>query len=396
MADNASQISRISDNYIAEKVSATVHGEYSKLRPSSKPVIKSNSVPEWTVLAGIIAINNETGEFETIAITTGVKATPDADLDRSQGKIIHDCHAEILALRCFNIFLLDTINRISNHDGTSKFVQVTKTNSYEWNKKWDLALYISKLPCGDASMDDLMKVGDTAEFEITDDNPLQYIDPKNKTTIRGRLNYKKRDVIRTKPGRYDSKITLSKSCTDKLCMKQVMGILDSTCSLLMKDPIFLQYIIIPRISGKESILKHAFIDRLRGGNFPVQEFKFISCENHFIDDNHDTTIVREPALVNSIKIFMDNNRVMEQSIINGVKNGFYSKPKKPLRKNCEPIISRYSKWNLLKQIEFNRAELLNVSYLEFKSTLTKRMTLQQEVRSLLSPDGWITTKKDDC
>ena len=76
--------------------------------------------------------------------------------------------------------------------------------------------------------------------------------PQKKQLNRGRNNFGELGVVRTKPGRSDSLISYSKSCSDKLCLKQLVGICNATTSTLFKDSIFLDYLVtktfLPKIS----------------------------------------------------------------------------------------------------------------------------------------------------
>ena len=330
------------ENGIASKISAIVINEYKKLKVSSKPITRSNGVKEWTVLAGIVAYNLSTEEYHPISITTGVKATPDSELSRSCGKMIHDGHAEILALRSFNTVLLHEIKNIQQGTCSKLISKSDEEGIYSWNKELKIALYISKLPCGDASMDTIKDSTDPdAKFPIMDDDPYQFIDPTNTTILRGRLNFKRRKVVRTKPGRFDSNITLSKSCSDKLFSKQIMSVLNSLTWSLFDHPIYIRYIIVPNLSAEtQEILNKQFANRIKNLGIPISTFRFITCNEQFPDDNVDSLM--EPSSLNGIKLIFGPNQNIEQSILNGVKNGFYSKGKKPLRKNCESSISRYA------------------------------------------------------
>lgn len=382
------------ENGIASKISAIVINEYKKLKVSSKPITRSNGVKEWTVLAGIVAYNLSTEEYHPISITTGVKATPDSELSRSCGKMIHDGHAEILALRSFNTVLLHEIRNIQQ-GSCSKFISKSDEEGiYSWNKELKIALYISKLPCGDASMDTIKDSTDPdAKFPIMDDDPYQFIDPTNTTILRGRLNFKRRKVVRTKPGRFDSNITLSKSCSDKLFSKQIMSVLNSLTWSLFDHPIYIRYIIVPNLSAEtQEILNKQFANRIKNLGIPISTFRFITCNEQFPDDNVDSLM--EPSSLNGIKLIFGPNQNIEQSILNGVKNGFYSKGKKPLRKNCESSISRYAQWQVFKMIE--GISTTASPYLSFKASQTSRNDLKERLRSKMSPDGWISTSKDNC
>ncbi|CAI4062403.1 hypothetical protein SUVZ_07G0170 [Saccharomyces uvarum] len=377
---------------LAERISTKVIGEYSKLKAVCRPVTRPTGIGEWTILAGVAAINRDASadNIKVLSIATGVKALPDSELQRSRGKLLHDCHAEILALRGANTVFL---NHIKDWDLKNVDDLIESNNEippkFKLKEKWELALYISKLPCGDASMDFLNDncKSDDDFLEIDDDDIFQYVNPNVKTILRGRLNFGKKSVVRTKPGRYDSNITLSKSCSDKLLMRQSSSILNSLNSALFAQPVFLRYIVIPNLDKKtRHALEQSFHSRLP---FCSHQFEFLNCHTPFYDDKNDENSV--PSLMCSTKLFI-NDSTIEEAILNGMKNGFYTKSSKPLRKNCESHLSRFAQWELFTQI---RPEYKDTSYLQFKAQQTERNQLIISIKAALSPDGWIPTKTDD-
>ncbi|KOG99293.1 tRNA-specific adenosine deaminase [Saccharomyces eubayanus] len=377
---------------LAERISRKVIGEYSKLKAVCRPVTRPTGIREWTILAGVAAIDRDVSvdDIKVLSIATGVKALPDSELQRSGGKLLHDCHAEILALRGANTVFL---NRIKNWDLTNGDDLIESNNEippkFKLKDKWKLALYISRLPCGDASMDFLNDNcrSDDDFLEIDDNDIFQYVNPNVKTILRGRLNFNRKNVVRTKPGRYDSNITLSKSCSDKLLMRQLSSILNSLNSALFAQPVFLRYIVIPGLDDKtRHTLEQSFHNRLPSCS---HQFEFLNCDTPFYDDKKNENSV--PSLMCSTKLFMDDSTI-EEAILNGMKNGFYTKPCKPLRKHCESHLSRFAQWELFTQI---RPEYKDTSYLQFKSRQTERDRLITSIKNVLSPDGWIPTKTDD-
>lgn len=380
---------------LKNRLTTLIYDEYRKLKPSSRPVVKSNGTKEWTVLASIVAWNTETDHLRLITLSTGVKALPDILLLKSNGKMIHDCHAEILSIRGLNTVIL---NHIKNVEQGKLSDLLDKDNSkYTWKSENKIILYISRMPCGDASMDTMEDQNDAAsQFEINDDDTSQYLLEGNTTILRGRLNFSKKGYVRSKPGRYDSQITLSKSCSDKLCMKQVTSLLNSITYDLLNEPVYIDYILIPSLEGTDfNGIERCFKTRLNNKyqksdiHRPVF-FVVETCDNEFIDDKKydDET----PSAMSSIKLYYDKSNVQEQAILNGVKNGSYTKGSKPLPKGCEPAISRLGQWKLFKEIDQD----VTGSYLEFKGKQIARREMMDIVRQTLSPDGWIHTRKDDC
>ncbi|QLQ80034.1 hypothetical protein HG537_0D00340 [Torulaspora globosa] len=385
---------------LGDRIAALVQNAYHELSPACKPVVRSNGLKEWTVLAGTLAVSADKAsgrsQLRLISIATGVKALPDVALTRSRGRMVHDCHAEILALRGFNTVILEHINYLKENPlWNSDLIERRSTGSYALKSEWELALYVSTLPCGDASMIPLSKTAqaETDEYSklsFEEGDRIQWIDEKIRTIIRGRFNYGKLGVVRTKPGRYDSQITYSKSCSDKLCAMQIASVLNSLTWDLMEVPVFLKYLVIPNESHSLDLCR-SFRDRLAPMSY--QPFEFLTCNSCFCGGKSDAT--DEPSSMACVKLFTDVPNVdnIEQAILNGVRNGFYTKGDKPLRINCEPIVSRRAQWKLFTKI---RPELSTDTYLTFKASQHARNKLIYDTRRTLSADGWIKTQIDDC
>ena len=96
-----------------------------------------------------------------------MKCLPAAKVQGTKGYVLHDWHAEILAIRAFNHYLLQECSRmIACSSNDSLLLQRTKAS-----EKLDLSvdppfticddvkihMYCSEAPCGDASMELVMK-----------------------------------------------------------------------------------------------------------------------------------------------------------------------------------------------------------------------------------------------
>lgn len=376
---------------IADRIAASVISAYDKLPKSGKPGIRSNGVTEWTVLSGIVAFDELNNRYEPISLGTGVKATPNEELQRSNGQIVHDCHAEVICLRAFNALLLKEICDLQN--GQKSFLIEKSADGYKVKDVWKFAMYISRIPCGDASMN-LLEAEDKSECENCQQvgNIFingQYVHPEIDTIIRGRANYKLRKVVRTKPGRADSKITLSKSCSDKLTMKQMISICNALTWSLLQSPVYLEWIVLPKQYQYEQVqLEDTFWLRLKNQQF--LPFKFLFCNETFSADR--TNLSQQPSLSSCVSLYGSNEAVSEV-ILNGVKNGFYVKGKKPLRKGCQSIISRCAQWSAFKKI---KAMPSDTDYYGFKSSVVDRNHIISKAKATLSASGWISTCRDNC
>ncbi|KGQ83487.1 tRNA-specific adenosine deaminase 1 [Candida albicans P94015] len=338
-------------NAIASTVIDTFNGLSIK---SGKPVVRSNGVEEWTVLASVVAITNN--NIMPITLATGVKTLPDKVRSYSNGLMVHDMHAEILALRLFNYYLLEKDCPLVEHSGLKHDVK--------------LALFISEPPCGDASMSYISS-------NLTNNEPWT---PQKKQLNRGRNNFGELGVVRTKPGRSDSLISYSKSCSDKLCLKQLVGICNATTSTLFKDSIFLDYLVTKNLPAKD--FHRCFRTRfdLPSVVHPLQLLTY-DCDGYEFVKSEE----KSPSPLSLLHIVPLN---VTQVLNNGVKNGSFIKNKPP-KKGGESIICNQNFINRLKQIR----EVDYPDYISFKHSNTARQALKMAGRKKLK--DWVSSTADN-
>ncbi|EUC40295.1 hypothetical protein COCMIDRAFT_109194 [Bipolaris oryzae ATCC 44560] len=201
-----------------------------------------------------------------------MKCLPSNKLPLAKGNILHDWHAEVIAIRAFNRYLMDECVRISSPPyPTSEFIQSRHPRDqtpqlFTIPDDVSIHMYCSEAPCGDASMELTMAAqADATPWtsppptlkEATAASPPQSPSPPGQTTgdsaedigssaLRGRSNFSHLGVVRAKPSRPDAPPTLSKSCTDKLTLKQSLSLLSSTNSLFITPQnAYLDTLILP-------------------------------------------------------------------------------------------------------------------------------------------------------
>ncbi|PGH17357.1 hypothetical protein AJ79_01241 [Helicocarpus griseus UAMH5409] len=293
------------------RIASLVHSHFDALPKRSKPTIHPNGTREWVPLSGIVLVTGENTRDETltcVAIATGAKCLSSSQIPQCQGVVLHDSHAEILAIRAFNHWLLgecklmlhsglnpfidghgqvradDCIDRNSSaehapaHKGieikepsrfltwryhtqrdrkalcttlkTSDINLPSKTKlpwpPFELRKDVRIYMYGTCAPCGDASMELCMASQDdptpwvippinsnsdpNPDIEAPDTDVPQESGP---TPLSGRAHFSILGAVRRKPSRADAESTFSKSCSDKLAVKQVTSILTFPTSLLI-------------------------------------------------------------------------------------------------------------------------------------------------------------------
>ncbi|KAI1379991.1 adenosine deaminase/editase [Hypoxylon crocopeplum] len=299
----------------ADDIAALVQKHYDALPAKRKPAIRGNGLREWVPLAGIVA-EGRNNESWCLALATGMKCLPASKLPQAQGNVLHDWHAEVLAIRAFNRFVLDECHAVVNGPGSEflrwrtpeEIAAGTYTDScqsgegrdevgngeekggdrgkgelwhgqpFTWREDIRLHMYCSEAPCGDASMELIMASQEDATPwdvpELTpitpapDTSPASPIHTSSSTptpthpavsSLPGRAYFSQLGVVRRKPARPDAQPTLSKSCSDKLALRQIISLLNSTTTLLV-DPsqVYLHTLILPASRYCESACRRAF------------------------------------------------------------------------------------------------------------------------------------------
>jgi hypothetical protein len=82
--------------------------------------------------------------------------------------------------------------------------------------------------------------------------------------LRGRMEYEERGIARTKPGRIDSDLSASMSCTDKITRWNALGWGGSIVALLA-GPICMDAIIVAEGFHRDS-LRRSLVDRVLNSN----------------------------------------------------------------------------------------------------------------------------------
>lgn len=168
---------------------------------------------QWTVMAAILNEN-----LEVVCMSTGIKCMPECKLTQN-GRLlplyydtVRDMHAEVLCRRALIRYHL--LNP-----------QVSLDARYH--------LYVTKVPCGDCSL----------PTDQCRDDEWHKSRRNHSSMARGKEDWSRRGVVRTKPGRADSPPTKSVSCSDKLALWNAIGwqghYLGTVCrfsSIIIDDP----------------------------------------------------------------------------------------------------------------------------------------------------------------
>ncbi|KAI1212537.1 adenosine deaminase/editase [Annulohypoxylon truncatum] len=261
-----------------DDVAALVLKHYDALPAKRKPKVRGNGLREWVPLAGIVAQGKD-DELWCISIATGMKCLPSSKVAQAQGNLLHDWHAEVLAIRAFNRFVLEECKSLAQGD-SSKFLRRRTSDEisdsqkgelgedklwpgqpFTWREDVLLHMYCSEAPCGDASMELIMASQEDATPwelppEVTPDSPST---TSPSAPLPGRAYFSHLGIVRRKPARPDAPATLSKSCSDKLALHQLTSLLSSITALLVSPSnAYLQTLILPSSRYSATACHRAF------------------------------------------------------------------------------------------------------------------------------------------
>ncbi|KAI2472323.1 adenosine deaminase/editase [Annulohypoxylon bovei var. microspora] len=270
-----------------DDIAALVQKHYDALPAKRKPVVRDNGLREWVPLAGIVAQGNN-DELWCLSIATGMKCLPTSKVAHAQGNVLHDWHAEVLAIRAFNRFVLDEC-KVLAQGGSSKFLRRRTSDEmsspqngeiedeglwhdqpFAWREDILLHMYCSEAPCGDASMELIMaSQEDATPWELppatapntctASTSPPPIHSSTSTPSLPGRAYFSHLGIVRRKPARPDAPPTLSKSCSDKLALHQITSLLSSVTALLVSPcHAYLRSIIIPSSRYSATACHRAF------------------------------------------------------------------------------------------------------------------------------------------
>ncbi|GAA5968999.1 hypothetical protein JCM11641_000805 [Rhodosporidiobolus odoratus] len=308
---------------LADALAKAALDTYTALPARGKPSRRTNGASEWTVLAAFLLFRQFEEGVETkldvrcVSLGTGLKALPHVRLP-VHGDVLHDSHAEVIARRGLKLWLYGQLARTAQGDHDSLLERSTEENgTTEWRLKegWKIGMYVSTLPCGDASTYLLALQSSpepSASFsqsvasapsagpsilspinplsQVTDSEPACHpslstalslglslsrhstplfsaADNPLPSVIRGRNGYTTLSALRTKPGRADSPPTTAHSCSDKIALWSLLGAQGGLLSALgvTKVPIEVLVVGSEGVPGEERDKVREEVRRAVGG-----------------------------------------------------------------------------------------------------------------------------------
>ncbi|XP_052740520.1 tRNA-specific adenosine deaminase 1 isoform X2 [Bicyclus anynana] len=360
-----------------------------------------------------------TKSHEVVSLGTGSKCIGANKLS-SQGNILNDSHAEVIARRGFLIYLYENI---SNANENKQSIFVLKDHyKYTLKDNIEFIFYSSQMPCGDASI--IPKTEDSSDIcELLSSNKREAQDDlcdvenkKKKVDIHRtgakRLlhdeqdpkesgeNYHRVAQVRTKPGRGDR--TLSVSCSDKIARWIHCGVQGSLLHLILLKFIFIKHFIFGSgVPYSEETLHRALLQRESEVKFEdrLKEIPYF-YRTSLIFPHVRTDINQRPA-ASSVVWAKTENRLFEVAV-QGKKLGVTKKKANDLSSSLS--ISKYKLYKKFLELLNTNKELKenicgtepveNIPYNEMKRKAIQYQEQWSETKEVffkswtLKPDIW--------
>ncbi|EAU36329.1 predicted protein [Aspergillus terreus NIH2624] len=285
------------------RIATLVHAHFDALPARSKPIVRDDGTREWIPMSGIVIVKGRASSALGLYSGTqsGAKCLPASQIPHCKGLVLHDSHAEILALRAFNYWLLSECqgflaaerNHTTDPSQTppyqSPYLRRRRSCSaqeppLELHPDLKIYMYCTCAPCGDASMELCMaSQQDATPWEVetnnTETRSTAALSSDADTLLDGRGYFSRLGIVRRKPARADAESTRSKSCSDKLSLRQVASLLSYETSLLVATTqnAYLEGVILPEEEISRVACDRAFGEQGRmrelAGRFWTSQFE---------------------------------------------------------------------------------------------------------------------------
>ncbi|KAL8866050.1 MAG: hypothetical protein Q9174_006527 [Haloplaca sp. 1 TL-2023] len=387
-------------NPTGDEIAKSVLETYDSLAQKYKPVKSNADFFQWVPLSGIVAVRAGHQKPECLSLGTGMKCLPIDQVAQAKGSVLHDWHAEIVAIRAFNHYLLQECLELAlSPEKPSPIIQrresheMTKSHGFQpfsIREDVQLHMYSSEAPCGDASMELLME----AQVDATP-WPVAKLHPATKklpNLLRGRESFAELGIVRRKPGA--DLTTLSKSCSDKLALKQCTSLLSSYTSLLVNPGnAYLHSLVLPetqyvakacdRSFGPSGRMK-AVNDHGWSGGYAFHPFDVRTTRHEFVYSRRSKPATSKELRTSNIAAAV--NPYLQEALILGRLQG-----RKKLDPKGASAISSKRMWNLTIQVlaALGTPRLLqtisqssNVRILKDSTAFEDRQKVKDDVRAV--------------
>ncbi|KAF9569456.1 adenosine deaminase/editase [Agrocybe pediades] len=354
---------------------------------------------QWTILASFFlyhaTISDDDNTLKVISLATGTKCLPASKLS-PRGESVHDSHAEVLARRGALRWFLEEIIRVRTSDGSysSRWIVEGQDGKYKMKEDVHLHLYVSTLPCGDASMRFLASIQDEEMAALKSTSTFPVLDPS--AASRGRDDYSRLGVLRTKPGRADSPPTLCMSCSDKIARWNVLGIQGALGAQFL-SPIYIDAVIIGEVPvDMQDVVREdcerAFWARLGEIEGLPEGYSIHRPQVHFTDIPfvHSRSALKSSSSCNESICWTSQSSSSFEVLINGLKRGV--SPKHRYREQSRPRLCRLALMKLCTEVSGMGNTHQAEAYSQLKLSSKEYQDAKEKLLGKGRPfGGWIKT-----
>lgn len=447
---------------ISKQIGHLALNTFDSLPKKCKPRVQPDGRQEWTPMSSVIVSrprpvppNHEADtsfehDLKIVALATGTKSLPVSLLPKCEGLVLHDCHAEILTLRGFNYWLLCEMERMVEGSGyVSPWLELNTPSAEEscrlpfcFKPTVEVSLFSTEAPCGDASMELLMKAAEAAGQDVSpwavppaagrprDRNLETMLELESSEGLEharlppGRGYFSNLGALRRKPARADAEISVSKSCTDKLMLKQAIGLLSFPLDLFIEktDAAYLKRMVVYHDQYNEEGYQRAFsaqgrLQRVLEQQDEVQsKYRFFQVnvlpegfrrfDFQKIDGRSGSLIQEKKKPSNVPALWVaggDGKDDVIEGLVNGVKQGykqFDHRVSKASVVSRRRMLEKAIKIDQLLQKQGTRRRLpeslsLTTRYSEIKSMPERQQRGYLRQRTLSGLGGWPSKVLDD-
>ncbi|KAI0771964.1 hypothetical protein BD413DRAFT_604099 [Trametes elegans] len=352
---------------------------------------------QFTILAAFVLRTPD--QLKVISLGTGSKCLPASRLPEA-GDALHDSHAEVLARRGAIRWVLEEVGRVCSDEPpyVSSWIHAGTDGRYALRGDVVLDMYISTVPCGDASTRYLASFQDPEMAALKDSTKRSEL--SSSIASRGRENYSLYGVLRTKPGRADSPPTLSMSCSDKIAAWNVLGIQGALASRVV-HPMYINRVILGEVDSAlrdtvASDSRRALYERLSPIDGLAHPYHLNEPSIAFtsVPFTHSRSALGHAVVSgcnDSLCWIADSPRECEV-LINGFRRGVA--PKRRNNPKFRPILSKLALYTLYIDVSSKAGITIpkSLTYYDCKREASEYQALKLALKGPGGPfEGWVTS-----